>query len=457
MKILVIDDEEPLLDLLIPYLVRHGHESKGVKDSLKAYDLLDEIEWDLVLLDIRLGRENGIDVLHRIRKDWPRVLVMMMTAFGRIDQAVDTLKAGAFDFLEKPFSFSFLSLRMEKAESHLALMAANGVLREELGLAKGELVGNHPLMRQIREQVARFASVDLPVLITGESGTGKEVAARLIVERSRRSEGPFVVVNCGAIPENLMESTFFGHEKGAFTGAHALQKGKFELADGGTIFLDEIGELPPLLQVKLLRVIEKGGFERVGGEKTIFPNARIISATNRNLEGMIQKGSFRLDLFYRLNVLAIEMPPLRNRMEDLPELVDHLLARLSRDLHRRFAVDRTLMPVLQSCHWSGNIRELRNVLERLAVLSEDGVLRGKDLPADLRGQIRPMVASQGDQECNLRREMAQRERKLILEALERARGNHTLAARFLGMKRTTLQYRLKKMHLYEIMRRGERS
>ncbi len=457
MKILVIDDEETLLDLLIPYLVRHGHDAKGVNSSTKAYDLLGEVEWDLVLLDIRLGSEDGINVLHRIRKNWPRVLVMMMTAFGRIDQAVETLKAGAFDFLEKPFSFSFLNLRMEKVESHLAMQAANGALREELGLARGELIGWHPLMEGIREQIARFADVDLPVLITGESGTGKEIAARLIVERSHRREAPFVIINCGAIPENLMESIFFGHEKGAFTGAYALQKGKFELADGGTIFLDEIGELPLSLQVKLLRVLEKGGFERVGGEKNLFSNVRVISATNRNLPKMIQNGEFRLDLYYRLNVLTIEMPPLRNRMEDLPDLVNHLLGRLSRELHRRFSVDRSLIAAFQSYEWSGNIRELRNVLERMAVLSMDGVLRGKDLPFDLGGQQRLISSRQDEQEWNLQREMALKERNLILEALNRARGNHTMAARFLGMKRTTLQYRLKKMHLYENMRRGERS
>lgn len=456
MKVLVIDDEEPLLDLLIPYLTRHGHESKGARGSFEAYELLASIEWDLVLLDIRLGKEDGIEVLHRIRRDWPSVLVVIMTAFGRIDQAVETLKAGAFDFLEKPFSLSFLALRMEKVEAHLALRCANGVLREELGLAKGELVGRHPLMQEIREQIERFASVDLPVLITGESGTGKEIAARLIVGRSSRNEGPFVVINCGAIPENLMESIFFGHEKGAFTGAHALQKGKFELADGGTIFLDEIGELPLLLQVKLLRVIEKGEFERVGGDKTISSNVRIISATNRNLPRMLQHGEFRLDLFYRLNVLTLEMPPLRDRMEDLPDLVKHLLGRLSRDLHRRLVVDRSLMPVLQTYEWSGNIRELRNVLERLAVLSKDGVLRGKDLPSDLRNQSHSLIGKEGGQEWDFRKEIAQRERNMIIDALERARGNHTMAARFLGMKRTTLQYRLKKMHLYEAMKREDR-
>ncbi|MHB1606079.1 MAG: sigma-54-dependent transcriptional regulator [Leptospirales bacterium] len=454
MKVLVIDDEESLLDLLIPYLSRHGHETRGAKGSDKAYALLGSSEWDLVLLDIRLGKEDGIEVLHRIRRDWPSVLVIMMTAFGRIDQAVETLKAGAFDFLEKPFTLSFLALRMEKVEAHLALKSANGVLREELGLAKGELVGHHPLMREIRKQIDQFSSVDLPVLITGESGTGKEIAARLIVGRSARNEGPFIVMNCGAIPENLMESLFFGHEKGAFTGAHTLQKGKFELAEGGTIFLDELGELPLHLQVKLLRVIETGEFERVGGDKTIRTNVRIVSATNRDLTRMIRCGEFRLDLFYRLNVLNLEMPPLRNRMEDLPDLVKHLLGRLSRDLHRKLVVDRSLMPVLQSYEWLGNIRELRNVLERLAVLSKDGVLRGRDLPNDLRNKTLSEVGKQGSQEWSFRREMAQRERNMIVDALERARGNHTLAARFLGMKRTTLQYRLKKMHLYEVVKRG---
>ena len=235
-----------------------------------------------------------------------------------IQQAVEAMKLGAFDFLEKPFSLSFLRIKLEKIQSHLSLKTQNGILREELESKKWTLVGHHTRIQEVREQITRYSKVDSPVLILGESGTGKEIAARMIVNQSSRRYEPFIVVNCGAIPMDLMESMFFGHEKGSFTGAHALQKGKFELARGGTIFLDEIGELPWALQAKLLRIIETGEFERIGGKQTLKTDARIISATNRNLENLVKKDVFRLDLYYRLNVLVLEMPSLCERLEDLP-------------------------------------------------------------------------------------------------------------------------------------------
>ena len=283
----------------------------------------------------------------------------------------------------------------------------------------------------------------------------------MIVNASSRREKPFVVMNCGAIPESLMESLLFGHEKGAFTGAHARQKGKFELADGGSVFLDEIGELPIPLQVKLLRVIESGEFERIGGDRSIRVNVRILSATNRNLEKMILDGTFRSDLFYRLNVLSLEMPPLRERFEDMSELVDYLLDNLSRELHRRLVKDENLVQVLKNEHWPGNIRELKNVLERLAVLSEDGILRGQDAVMIFQrktyiSEDNPRVGFGGNIGRNFHKEIEWNERRMIEDALERSDGNHTRAAKMLGMKRTTLQYRLKKFCLTESLANKER-
>lgn len=378
MRIFIIDDDKNLADMLTSALVKDGHEVRSAMESSSALGFMESSDWDVVLLDIKLNGEDGFDVLRRIRAIHPECIILMMTAFGKIDQAVESMKLGAFDFLEKPFSLSFLRIKLGKIQSHLSLKTQNGILRQELENKKWRLVGNHPRLQEVREQIAKYAKFDSPVLILGESGTGKEVAARLIVNQSSRRDEPFIVVNCGAIPEHLMESMFFGHEKGSFTGAHALQKGKFELANGGTIFLDEIGELPLNLQSKLLRVIESGEFERIGGTRNLKTQVRILSATNRNLEHLVRKGTFRADLYYRLHVLVIEMPALRERIEDIPLLVEYLLQQLSAELHRTLVAEKNLLPSLQRLEWPGNIRELKNILERLAVMSEDGVIREKD-------------------------------------------------------------------------------
>lgn len=453
MKILVIDDEKELLEVLGSSLIHDSHEVWTARTGKEAFGILEKGECEVVLLDLKLEKENGVKLLMEIHSRWPSIIVLMMTAFGRIEQAVEAMKAGAFDFLEKPFSLSYLRMRIEKVRTHLELQSINGMLREELGWTKGDLVGSHPAIRKVREQIVRFSRVEMPVLITGESGTGKEVAARMITCQSSRREKPFVAVNCGAIPEALMESILFGHEKGAFTGAHTRQRGKFELADGGTIFLDEIGELPITLQVKLLRVIESGEVERIGGERSMRVNVRILSATNRDLNQMMLDGIFRSDLFYRLNVLSLELPPLRERIEDMNELVDYLLKNLSRDFHRRLEKDPVLVSVLKEGHWPGNIRELKNVLERMAVLSEDGILRGKDARQIYQGRGRSEggreVLSEGKVDWDFHQEIEKNEMELIRVALEKSGGNHTRAAKFLGMKRTTLQYRLKKMKLLD--------
>lgn len=443
MKILVIDDDGPLRELLLMSLLRNGHDAEGASGREDAWAILRESEYDLVLLDIRLGDVDGISMLKEIRKRWPQLLVIMMTAFGRIEQAVETLKEGAFDFLEKPFSLSALEIRIGKAVKHIALQRANGLLQEEIDRHHEGLIGNDPIMREIRERIAKFSKVDMPILITGETGTGKELVARNLVKLSGRQNQPFVTINCGAIPHALMESIFFGHEKGSFTGAYHTVKGKFELADGGTMFLDEIGELPLDLQVKLLRVLEEKKFERVGGEKSISTDVWILSATHRNLEKMVAEGHFRRDLFYRLNVLAIQMPSLKDRKEDMPLLVSHILETLGRELHRELVCRPGLIEMLEKYTWPGNVRELRNVLERMAVLSEDGVLKVENLPFDLYRKIPEVITGQ----AGLREELESEERKKIEKALARARGNQTLAAQYLGMKRTSLQYRIRKLNL----------
>ncbi|MCL4462195.1 MAG: sigma-54 dependent transcriptional regulator [Nitrospirae bacterium] len=446
MRILVIDDDESLLDVLTSALEKDGHEVRSVFEPEMGFVCLKNADWDVVLLDMRLKTEDGFEVLRKIRSARPDMIILMMTAFGKIEQAVEAMKLGAFDFLEKPFSLSFLRIKLEKIQSHLSLKTQNGILREELESKKWTLVGHHTRIQEVREQITRYSKVDSPVLILGESGTGKEIAARMIVNQSSRRYEPFIVVNCGAIPMDLMESMFFGHEKGSFTGAHALQKGKFELARGGTIFLDEIGELPWALQAKLLRIIETGEFERIGGKQTLKTDARIISATNRNLENLVKKDVFRLDLYYRLNVLVLEMPSLCERLEDLPYLVEYLLKELSVDLHRKLIADKSLIPALQRAEWPGNIRELKNVLERLAVISEDGVIREKDF-AQVLWKKPPFENSGKIWEVSFKKEIQEREKEMILVALEKAEGNHTLAAHYLGMKRTTFQYRLKKMKI----------
>ncbi len=446
MRILIIDDDENLTDMLTAALLKDGHEVRAALEYSSAMVLMENSDWDVVLLDIKLKGKDGFDVLRKIRSSQPELIILMMTAFGKIDQAVESMKLGAFDFLEKPFSLSFLRIKLGKIQSHLSLKKQNGILRQELENNKWRLVGNHPLIQEVREQIARYSKFDSPVLILGESGTGKEVAARLIVNQSSRREEPFVVVNCGAIPEHLMESMFFGHEKGSFTGAHALQKGKFELANGGTIFLDEIGELPLNLQSKLLRIIESGEFERIGGTRNLKTEVRIISATNRNLEHLVSKGTFRADLYYRLHVLVIEMPALRERIEDIPPLVDYLLQQLSVELNRTLVSEKGLIPSLQRLEWPGNIRELKNILERLAVMSEDGVIREKDFSL-AQWKKPPLELIDEKKNIDFKTEIQEREKNMILNALDRAKGNHTMAARFLGMKRTTLQYHLKKMDL----------
>jgi two-component system response regulator AtoC len=446
MRILIIDDDENLTDMLTAALLKDGHEVRAALEYSSAMVLMENSDWDVVLLDIKLKGKDGFDVLRKIRSSQPELIILMMTAFGKIDQAVESMKLGAFDFLEKPFSLSFLRIKLGKIQSHLSLKKQNGILRQELENNKWRLVGNHPLIQEVREQIARYSKFDSPVLILGESGTGKEVAARLIVNQSSRRDEPFVVVNCGAIPEHLMESMFFGHEKGSFTGAHALQKGKFELANGGTIFLDEIGELPLNLQSKLLRIIESGEFERIGGTRNLKTEVRIISATNRNLEHLVSKGTFRADLYYRLHVLVIEMPALRERIEDIPPLVDYLLQQLSVELNRTLVSEKGLIPSLQRLEWPGNIRELKNILERLAVMSEDGVIREKDFSL-AQWKKPPLELIDEKKNIDFKTEIQEREKNMILNALDRAKGNHTMAARFLGMKRTTLQYHLKKMDL----------
>ena len=409
MRIFIIDDDKNLADMLTSALVKDGHEIRSAMESSSALGFMESSDWDVVLLDIKLNGEDGFDVLRRIRAIHPECIILMMTAFGKIDQAVESMKLGAFDFLEKPFSLSFLRIKLGKIQSHLSLKTQNGILRQELENKKWRLVGNHPRLQEVREQIAKYAKFDSPVLILGESGTGKEVAARLIVNQSSRRDEPFIVVNCGAIPEHLMESMFFGHEKGSFTGAHALQKGKFELANGGTIFLDEIGELPLNLQSKLLRVIESGEFERIGGTRNLKTQVRILSATNRNLEHLVRKGTFRADLYYRLHVLVIEMPALRERIEDIPLLVEYLLQQLSAELHRTLVAEKNLLPSLQRLEWPGNIRELKNILERLAVMSEDGVIREKDF--FLAQWKKPSLELMEEKKISISRERSRKEKK----------------------------------------------
>jgi nitrogen regulation protein NR(I) len=464
-QILIADDEANLRRVLAAQLVKDGYEVHAVENGQEAMEMLAEHHVDVVITDLRMPKVDGMALLQHVVATYPDVPVIMITAHGTVDTAVAALKVGAFDYITKPFERAELRSVVEKAARTRELSERDvGPAPTEPG--RFRLIGQSPSMIEVYNIVDKVADTPSTVLITGESGTGKELIARALHESSSRKDKPFIRVNCAAIPRDLIESELFGYEKGAFTGAVTSKPGRFELADQGTLFLDEIGEIPVNMQVKLLRALQEQEFERVGGIKTISVDVRLVAATNRDLALEIERGAFREDLFYRLNVVQVQLPPLRDRKSDIPLLVSHFVRRFNERLRKTVkGVDDAAMEALLAHPWRGNIRELENVIERCILFAEGDRVCVEDLPAPVR---RPhgddvlrttpvdLVAGEpvdpdgklGLKEA-VREAAAKVERELVVRALEQTTGNVTHAARLLKISRKSLQTKMKELGLRE--------
>jgi len=474
-KILVVDDEESIRWALRKALEREGYRVVLASDGAEALARATESGIDLVLMDIKMPGSDGFETLTRIKEIRPNLPVIIMTAFGTLQAAVQAMKRGAYDHITKPFDFDELSILVRRAfEVH---DLTEQVARMEGGRGQAfdfeGVVGLCPAMQQIFKLVGKMASSDLTVLIRGESGTGKELLARAIHYNSRRLARPFVAVNCAAIPRDLLESELFGHEKGAFTGASALRRGKFELAEGGTLFLDEIGDMDLGLQAKILRVLQERQFERVGGERPLSADVRVIAATNQDLETAVTQKSFREDLYYRLNVVGINLPPLRGRREDIPLLVSHFLRLFAEEQGEEpKTVSPEALELMLAYDWPGNVRELENAVKRACVLAATSLILPEHLPAALARSEESGAGSSSSLErmlhqaigAELQRLKEERdgqiyphflvalERPLLLQVLERTRGNQLRAAELLGINRNTLRKKLRELGIRPVQR-----
>jgi DNA-binding NtrC family response regulator len=447
MKILIVDDEVVQREMLEGFLVKQGHAAESAADGQTAVRKFREGDFDFVLTDLRMPGMDGIQLLKELRRMNPEVIVVILTAYGTIGTAVEAMKEGAYDYLTKPVDLDELLILARRVERELELNRENRELKEQLRerFKVDYIISASRRMQEALNLVGRVAPSPATVLILGESGTGKELIARALHFSSPRADRPFVKVNCAALPENLLESELFGHEKGAFTGAMARRIGRFEQAHGGSIFLDEIGDLSPSLQMKLLRVLQEKEFERVGSNQTIRSDVRVMAATNRNLEENIRKGTFREDLYYRLNVVTISLPPLRERREDVLPLVDHFLKKYNRENQKTIAaLSKEARDLLLRYDYPGNVRELENIVERAVVLARDSTLTMQDLPANLQEGRREagLEASTGGE--SLPRRLEGIERQMISRALERNGGVQTKAAEELGISERVLRYKLKK-------------
>ncbi len=451
--VIVVEDNETMRLGVVESLRREGFRVADFDNGEAALTHLKQNRMPLVITDLRMSPMDGIELLKQVKSISPETEVLMISAYGTIDTAVKAMQMGATDFLTKPFTSDELRIRVkkivEKIEQNRALnqlKAENLLLQEDIGSQFENIIGTSKPMRQVFSLVEKVAGEDSAVLIEGESGTGKELIARAIHCKSKRSDFPFIRVNCGALNDNLLESELFGHEKGAFTGAIKQKRGRFELADNGTLFLDEIGDVSPTMQVKLLRVLQEQEFERVGGEQTIKVNVRIISATNQNLRELISDGTFREDVYYRLSVIPITLPPLRERKEDIPLLVRHILENLARrKSQQRYTVSSQSLKLLQDYSWPGNIRELENVLERLAVVSPTAEI-DTNLIAQQLGNVTVPLLDNYDH-LPLDEAVNSFEKNLITHALKKTNGIKNRAAKLLGVGTSTLYYKMEKFGL----------
>lgn len=440
-SILIVDDERGTRETLAKFL-RPTYDVTIAEDGEIALNLLKHNNYDLVLSDIRMPGANGLTILEATLKLTPQPPCILFTAYGSIESAVEAMKLGAFDFVTKPVNLDELEILISRALESRRIKEENIELKKRLDSKFGAqaIVGNSGAIQRIIETVRHVAPTRSTILITGESGTGKELIAQAVHQLSGRT-GRFVPVHCAALPETLLESELFGHERGAFTGASEQRKGRFELADGGTIFLDEIGEIPMSIQVKLLRVLETRSFERLGGVDTITSDARVVAATNKDLKTMVAQGTFREDLFYRLDVVTVNLPPLRERQEDIPPLVKHFMDVYARENGKNaITISEDAMSALCSYSWPGNIRELRNCIERMIVLCREPVLTIDSVPVNIREQSTPGISKTilNPSSCDLTRN----EKLLISRALNECGGNRTKAAEKLGISRRTLHRKL---------------
>jgi len=450
--VLVVDDDQAHRTMLLTLLTGWKYDVIEADDGAVAIEMVHERPFDLILMDIRMIKVSGLEALPEIKAYNPAIPVIIMTAYSSVETAVEALKMGAYDYLTKPLDFDELRLVMERAMDHRRLREENRLLRETLGaqFERRNIIGRSTAMVKLLETVAQVAPSETTVLITGETGTGKELIAGAIHFNSPRKDGPFVKMNCAAVPEGLLESDLFGHEKGAFTGAHRLKKGKFQQAHGGSLFLDEVSEMSLPMQVKLLRVLQEREITRVGGEEVIKVDVRVIAGTNKDLTREIEKGHFREDLYYRLNVVTLNVPPLRDRKEDIPLLAQHFLVLFSEKNRKQIkGLTPQAMDRLLKYDWPGNVRELMNTVERAVVLSRSEYLDDKDFPVVVKSELSSDQGASGEQAGPSDFKLDEVEREAILKTLESAEGNKSEAARRLGITRKTLHKKLKKYGMME--------
>jgi len=452
-RLLIIDDEENMRHMLMAMLKNFGYEVQSAADGQQGLLLMDQSEFDFVLCDIKMPNMDGMAFLLEADKRNCETTIIMMSAYGSVETAIAAMKNGAYDYISKPFKADEVQMTLKKAEERERLKLENRLLRERISHIEENyrfrnMIGKSSTMQEVFKLVEKVAQYNTTVLITGESGTGKELIAKGIHVAGNRSERNLVSVNCGGIPENLLESEFFGYKKGAFTGADRDKKGLFQEADKGTIFLDEIGELSLPLQVKLLRVLQENEIRSVGSTKPVSVDVRIIAATQKDLQDEVAMGRFREDLFYRLNVLSIHLPPLKERLEDVPLLVDHFIGRYNKRIGKNIqSVSPAAIAHLLAYHWPGNIRELENVIERAVVLSDEDQILQELLPPALTDRHEPACDEEMDQIYSLKHARKILEKKMIVRALTETHGNRTRASKLLEISHPSL---LSKMKTYEI-------
>ncbi|MBS0208565.1 MAG: sigma-54-dependent Fis family transcriptional regulator [Planctomycetes bacterium] len=447
-SLLLVDDDRHLLESMSDWLREQGYAVDTADSQATALAQLKKRSFELLLIDIRLGNDDGFELLEWARQNQPEATVILMTGYGTVETAVEAIRAGAFDLLTKPLIDDELEMSIERAVKTRRVLEENKNLKAQLDRKFGmeNIIGHDDQMRKMFDVIDSVADTRATILVTGESGTGKSLIARAVHRRSSRRDGPFVEVACGALPETLLESELFGHVAGAFTGATTDKMGKFKQADGGTLFLDEIGTATPGLQVKLLRVLQEFEFEQVGGNKTFKVDARVILATNENLEKLVAEGRFRQDLFYRINVINLELPGLRDRFSDIPLLAQHFLEQVCEESGKKVTgyTDEALA-ALQRYRWPGNVRELQNVIERAVLLNKTSTIRVEDLPANLVHAAPISVDPLGQRK--LKEALADPERQILLQVLEEHHWNRHATAAALGINRTTLYKKMKRLNI----------
>jgi len=457
-NILIIEDNTTMREAMVAIVERMGYSCDQAENGCVALERLAANTYEFVVSDYKMEGKNGLEILNHIKQNAPATEVLIITAYGTIELAVDVMKAGAADFITKPFSHDEFRMKVERIFQRIQerkelsrISEENAYLRQELDeqFNYGDIIGLSSVMRKVYQTIDKVALTDSSVLIYGESGTGKELVARAIHKASPRKTKPFVRVNCGALAETLLESELFGHERGAFSGAIKRKKGRFELADGGSIFLDEIGDISANMQLKLLRVLQEREFERVGSEETIRVDVRVLAATNKNLSELVQQGTFREDLYYRLHIIPIYLPALRERSSDIPALIEHFLARFKSEFNRQnMTISQDAMEKLVNYRWPGNVRELENVIERAFVLCESDIIRSSDLPILDSEESHKLPTDLLDRfQLHLNDTLYAVEKHLLERAMQQSQGNKSQAAKILGIKTNLIYYKLEKFGL----------